>query len=84
MLLVRPDPDIFEEAGQLLGLIDGGSVVKNPPANTGDGGSIPGWGRPLEKGMATQCSILVWRIPWTEAPGGLQPVGSQSRTRVSE
>ena len=37
MLLVRPDPDVFEEAGQLLGLIDGGSVVKNPPANTGDG-----------------------------------------------
>ena len=32
---------------------------------------------PLEKGMATHCSILAWRIPWTEEPGGLQPVGSQ-------
>ena len=32
---------------------------------------------PLEKGMATHSSILAWRIPWTEEPGGLQPVGSQ-------
>ena len=32
---------------------------------------------PLEKGMATYSSILAWRIPWTEEPGGLQSVGSQ-------
>ena len=32
---------------------------------------------PLEKGIATQPSILAWRIPWTEEPGGLQPMGSQ-------
>ena len=32
---------------------------------------------PLEKGMATYSSILVWRIPWTEEPGGLQSMGSQ-------
>ena len=32
---------------------------------------------PLEKGMATQTSILVWRIPWTEEPGGLWSMGSQ-------
>ena len=32
---------------------------------------------PLEKGMATQSSILVWRIPWTEEPGRLQSMGSQ-------
>ena len=31
-----------------------------------------GWEDPLEKGMATHSSILVWRIPWTEEPGGLQ------------
>ena len=31
---------------------------------------------PLEKGMATHSSILAWRIPWTEEPGGLQPMGS--------
>ena len=32
---------------------------------------------PLEKGMATHSSILAWRIPWTEAPGGLQSMGWQ-------
>ena len=32
---------------------------------------------PLEEGMATHFSILVWRITWTEEPGGLQSIGSQ-------
>ena len=32
---------------------------------------------PLEKGMATHSSILAWRIPWTEEPGGLQSTGLQ-------
>ena len=32
---------------------------------------------PLEKGMATHSSILSWRIPWTEEPGGLQSMGLQ-------
>ena len=32
---------------------------------------------PLEKEMATHCSVLAWRIPWTEEPGGLQSTGSQ-------
>ena len=36
-----------------------------------------GWEDPLEKGMAIHSSILAWRIPWTEKPGGLQFVGSQ-------
>ena len=36
-----------------------------------------GWGDPLEKDMATHSSVLVWRIPWTEEPGGLQSLGSQ-------
>ena len=36
-----------------------------------------GWEDPLEEGMATHSSILAWRIPWTEEPGGLQPIGSQ-------
>ena len=35
-----------------------------------------GWEDPLEKEMATHSSILDWRIPWTEEPGGLQPTGS--------
>ena len=37
---------------------------------------------PLEEGMATHSSILAWRIPWTEEPGGLQSKGSQSQTRL--
>ena len=32
---------------------------------------------PLEEGMATRSSVLVWRMPWTEEPGGLQFMGSQ-------
>ena len=32
---------------------------------------------PLEEGMATHSGILAWRIPWTEEPGGPQPMGSQ-------
>ena len=42
-------------------------MVKNPPANTEDMDSIPGWEDSLEEGMATHSSILAWRIPWTEA-----------------
>ena len=36
-----------------------------------------GWEDPLEEGMATDASILAWRIPWTEEPGGLQCIGLQ-------
>ena len=39
---------------------------------------------PLEKGMAMHSSILAWRIPWTEEPGRLQSVGSQSGTWLSD
>ena len=39
---------------------------------------------PLKKGMATHSSILAWEIPWTEEPGGLQSLGSQSQTRLSD
>ena len=39
----------------------------------------------LEKGVATHSSILAWRIPWTEEPGGLESMGSQkSSTRLSD
>ena len=56
-------------------------MVKNPSASTRDTRdmtSIPGWKDPLEKEMATQSSVPAWRIPWTEEPGGLQSMGSQS------
>ena len=36
-----------------------------------------GWEDPLEKEMATHCSVLAWRVPWTEEPGRPQSVGSQ-------
>ena len=39
---------------------------------------------PLEKEMATHSSTLVWKSPWTEEPGGLQSVGSQSQTQLSD
>ena len=44
-----------------------------------------GQGDPLEKGMATHSSVLAWRVPWTEEPGGLQSMGLQKscRTRLS-
>ena len=42
-----------------------------------------GWGDPLKKGVATHSSILTWRIPWAEKPGGLQSMGLQSQTRLS-
>ena len=54
-----------------------GSEVKASARNEGDLGSIPGLGRSLQKEMAPHSSILAWRIPWTEEPGGLQPTGSQ-------
>ena len=53
------------------------SVVKNPPANEGNVGSIFGSGRPPEKGMATHSSILAWKITRTEEPGRLQSTGLQ-------
>ena len=40
-----------------------------------DAESMPGSEDPLEEGMATHASILAWRIPWTEEPGGLQSWG---------
>ena len=56
----------------------GGSVVKNPPANAGDMGLIPGSEDPLEKETAIRySSILAWKVPWTENPEGSQSIGTQ-------
>ena len=54
-----------------------GSDGKVSAYNSGDPGSIPGSGRSPGEGMATHSSILAWKIPWTEEPGGLQSTGSQ-------
>ena len=58
----------------------GGSDGKESACNTGgarDWASIPGLGRSPGEGMASHSSILAWRSPWTEEPGGLQSMGSQ-------
>ena len=52
-------------------------MVKNLPAMQETHIKSLGWKDPLEKGMATYSSILAWKIPWTEEPGGLQFMGSQ-------
>jgi len=51
-------------------------LVKNLPAIAGGIRSL-GWEDPLEEGMATHSSVLAWRIPWREEPGGLQSIGLQ-------
>ena len=58
------------------------SVSKESACNAGDPVRSLGGEDPLEKGMATHSGILAWRILWTEGPGGLQSVGSQSQTQL--
>ena len=52
-------------------------LAKNPPAMQATPVQSLGQEDPLEKGMATHSSILAWKIPWTEEPGGLQSTGLQ-------
>ena len=52
-------------------------MVRTAPPNAEDVGSVPGSERSLEEDVATHSSILSWRIPWTDKPGGLQFIGSQ-------
>ena len=82
----RGDCHIFITSGFTVGQHLGGEtsrvalVVKNPPANAGDvrdTGSICVWEDPLEEGIALHSSILAWRTPWTEEPGGLQSMSFQ-------
>ena len=53
---------------------------KESICDVGDLGLIPVLGRSPERGMATHSSILAWRTPWTEEPGGPQSMGWQSWT----
>ena len=57
-------------------------MVKNPPASaedTGDAGLIPRLGRSPGGGNSNlYCSVLAWKVPWTEEPGGLQSSGSKT------
>ena len=52
-------------------------MVKNPPVMREIWVHSLGWEDALEEGTATHSSILAWRIPWTEEPGGLQSMGLQ-------
>ena len=54
-------------------------LVKNLPAVQETWVQFLGWEDSLEKEMATHSSILAWKISWTEEPGELQSMGSQSR-----
>ena len=65
----------------LLHRLPGGSAVKESACNAGveeHTGLIPGSEDPLEEGMATRSSIPAWKVPWTEKPGGLQSMESQT------
>ena len=53
------------------GSFSGGPDLKNPPAVQETGVPSLGGEEPLEEEMATRSSVLAWRIPWTEEPGGL-------------
>ena len=55
-------------------------LVKNLPTMQETWVQSLGWEDPLERRMATHSSILAWEIPWTEEPGKLQPMESQSQT----
>ena len=57
---------------------------KESTCSAGDTGSILGQEDPLEKGMASHSSILAWRIPWTEEPGGLSPWGRKESNRTEQ
>ena len=61
---------------EIVGFISG-SGGKESAFNSGHPGLIPRLGRSLGEETATHSSILVWRIPWTEEPGGLQSIGLQ-------
>ena len=61
----------------------GGSDGKESACNAGDLGSIPGL-RISPGGGHGNSSILAWRIPWTEQPGGLQSMGSHKESDTTE
>ena len=58
-------------------------MVKNLPAMQKTRVRDLGWEYSLEKAIATHCSILAWRIPWTEEPDGLQSMGLQSQAQLT-
>ena len=66
----------------LLGASLVAQTVRCLPTMQGTWAQSLAWEDPLEEGMATHSSILAWRTPWTEEPGGLQSIELQSQTRL--
>ena len=66
--------------------VPGGAVAKNPPAmqETRDTAQSLGREDPLEEDMAAHCSILAWKIPWTEEPGRLYSPWSHKESDTTE
>ena len=62
----------------------GGSDDKNLPSMQETWVQPLGWEDLMEKGMATPSSILAWRIPWTEEPGGLTVLGANKESDTTE
>ena len=58
-------------------------LVKNPLAMQETWVQSLVWEDPMEKGMSTHSSILAWRIPWREEPGGLHPWGHKESTEAT-
>ena len=71
---------MFEPSYNDLKGFPGSSDGKESTCNAGDPDLIPGWGGSPRGGHANYASILAWKTPWTEEPGGLQSMGSQSDT----
>ena len=67
-----------------LAALLGAQMVKNLPAMQETEVQSLGQEDAPEEGMATHSTLLAWRIPWTEEPGGLQSMGSQSQTRLKQ
>ena len=65
----------------VLGFL-GARPIKSLPAMQETWVPSLGWEDPPEKGITTNSSILAWRIPWTEEPGGLQSMGLEEWGRV--
>ena len=76
-LAIVQDSTILSSPTAMTCGFPGGASGKEPACQCRDAGSSPGSGRSLEEGMATYSSILAWRIPLTEEPGGLQSMGLQ-------
>ena len=87
--LPPPLPGLFQivrwfPGGSLVKGFPGAHMVKNLPAMWETQVRSLGREDPLEKGMETHSSILAWEVSWTEEPGGLQSMGSQSWTQLRD